>query len=61
MDYLLRFQYLHNPGKGFAFPCNKDGNVNLDTLTEKQKENYLFARATVGREVALPEVKPCYN
>jgi hypothetical protein len=33
--------------------------VPLDQLSERARCNYLYARAVVGREFAVPEVLPC--
>ncbi len=30
-----------------------------DTLSERARNNYLYARAVVGREYFLPEVRVC--
>lgn len=54
----LRFQSLFHAGKALAFPCNARGEVSLDALSERARENYLFARAVVGHEYAAPVVTP---
>ncbi len=56
--YELRFQSLFHAGRALAFPCNAQGDVYLDALTERARENYLFARAVVGHEYATPVVQP---
>ena len=56
--YELRFQSLFDPGRGYAFPCDPHGHVDLDRLTEQARINYLYARAVVGRELAAPAVQP---
>lgn len=56
--YELRFQSLFDNGRGYAFPCTPDGEVELDKLSEQARNNYLYARAMVGRELACPAVKP---
>jgi hypothetical protein len=56
--YELRFQSLFDSGRGYAFPCNPHGEVDLDQLSEQARNNYLYARAMVGRELACPAVKP---
>jgi len=57
-----RFEVLYRPlehaGRYYAFPCDACGRVELDVLTEKERNNYLFARAMVGRMVAPPTVVP---
>lgn len=52
----LRFQSLFHQGRAMAFPCDADGHVDLDALSERARENYLYARAVVGREYAVPAV-----
>lgn len=56
--YEIRFQSLFNEGRGLAFPCDADGHVQLDALSEAARHNYLYARALVGREYATPAVRP---
>jgi len=52
----LRFQSLFHQGRAMAFPCDAEGHVDLDALSERARENYLYARAVVGREYAVPAV-----
>lgn len=54
----LRFQSLFVEGRGYAFPCDADGHVDLDHLSPRGKLNYLYARTLIGREFALPSVLP---
>ena len=53
----LRFLSLHTPGRGWAFPCNGRGEVDLDRLSERARNNYLFARAMMGRDYAFPRIR----
>lgn len=55
--YELRFQSLFQEGRAYAFPCDAEGHVDLDALSERARDNYLYARAVVGREVATPLVR----
>jgi hypothetical protein len=57
----LCFRSLFQRGRGFAFPCDRTGRVDLDGLTERARNNYLYARAMVGRELSPPVVEqaPC--
>ena len=57
-QFELRFQSLFHSGRGFAFPCNPEGLVDLNRLSERTRNNYLYARAMVGRELAVPAVRP---
>lgn len=54
--FLLRFRPLAG-GRGYAFPCDSSGHVDLDGLSERGRDSYLFARAVVGRDVAWPEIE----
>ena len=53
----LRFQSLFHSGRGYAFPCSPTGQVDMDQLTDRARNNYLFARGMVGRELAAPAVR----
>ena len=52
----LRFQSLCDPKQGLAFPCDACGQVDMDTLSERDRNDYLFARALMGREFAAPRL-----
>jgi hypothetical protein len=56
-DYELRFQSLHDVGRAMAFPCDADGRVNMDALGRAALNNYLYARAFIGREFNVPCVR----
>lgn len=55
-NHELCFLALEGSGEGYAFPCDAAGHVELDALTERERIDYLYARAVVGREVAPPAV-----
>jgi hypothetical protein len=52
----IRFESLYQAGKCLAFPCDEKGHVEMDTLSERARMNYLYARALMGREFAAPAV-----
>ena len=52
----LRFQPLSNVGRGFAFPCDSLGQVPLNDLSDRLRDNYLYARAVVGNELSWPVI-----
>ena len=54
----LRFRSLFDEGRGFAFPCDAAGHVDMDLLSQRALNNYLYARSVIGREVAMPAVQP---
>ena len=56
-QYELRFQSLFDEGRAFAFPCDARGLVNMDALSDRARQNYLYARTVIGREVAMPAVR----
>jgi hypothetical protein len=57
-SFELRFQSLFDGGRALAFPCDAEGHVELDSLSERARSNYLYARAEVGRDFAFPAVQP---
>ena len=52
--YELRFAGLFNAGRGYAFPCDAEGHVDIDALGELARANYFYARTVVGREFFAP-------
>jgi hypothetical protein len=56
LRYEVRYMSLSQPGRGYAFPCDASGSVTIDALSERGRENYLFARAVVGRALSAPVV-----
>ena len=56
-EFQLCFRSLFHSGRGFSFPCDARGQVDMDHLSERARNNYLFARAMVGRELAVPAVE----
>ena len=54
----LRFNSLFREGRGYAFPCDEKGRVDLDALGERALNNYLYARSVIGRELTMPVVHP---
>ncbi len=57
-SYEIRFQSLFDAGRALCFPCDAQGHVPMDALSERARDNYLYARAVVGREYAYPCVRP---
>ncbi|WP_372525759.1 hypothetical protein [Piscinibacter sp.] len=53
----IRFQSLFQEGRALAFPCDREGHVDLDAISERARNNYFFARATIGLEYAMPVVR----
>ena len=55
--YEIRFQSLFDAGRALSFPCDAQGRVQMDDLSERARNNYLYARAVIGREFAAPAVQ----
>ena len=55
----LRFVSLFDAGRAWGFPCDAQGRVDLDALSERARANYLYARAVFGRGLTLPPVHAC--
>jgi hypothetical protein len=55
-EFELRFQSLFHEGRALVFPCDSDGRVDLDSVSDRARNNYLFARAMIGRDYAMPFV-----
>ncbi len=55
--YELRFRSLFDDGRAYAFPCDALGHVDVDALSERARQNYLRARAVVGRDLGMPAVQ----
>jgi len=53
----LLFRPLFPAGRAFAFRCDPQGRVDLDTLSERARNNYFYARAMIGRELTYPSVQ----
>lgn len=54
----LRFSRLFGIGPELSFPCDAAGRVDLDSLGERARCNYFYARTVIGREFAMPAVQP---
>lgn len=57
-SFELRFRSLFQEGRALAFACDADGCIDLDRLSDRARQSYLYARALVGRDFAQPEVMP---
>lgn len=44
--------------RAYSFPCDECGTVDLDTLSEQARNDYLYARAFVGRRYCAPTIRP---
>jgi hypothetical protein len=53
----LRYSSLFHEGRALSFPCDECGNVNLDRLSPRERDNYFLARSLIGRDFACPVVE----
>lgn len=56
-EHELWFGSLFHEGRGYAFPCDATGRVDLDALPRDALNNYLYARSVIGRELSTPVVR----
>ena len=59
--YVLHFRSIFDAGRGFAFPCAADGQVDMDSLSDRALNNYLYARTVIGREFLSPVVEQLHQ
>ena len=52
----LRFESLFKQGRALSFPCDASGNVSMDSLSEHELTNYLYARGMLGHDYQFPTV-----
>lgn len=57
----LRFQSLFHSGRALSFPCASNGSVDMDSMSDRARNNYLAARALIGRDYAHPVVAPAVH
>jgi|KBSMisStandDraft_5_1062788.scaffolds.fasta_scaffold3546747_2 hypothetical protein len=53
----LHFPSFSPSTPALSFPCDAGGAVWLDTLSERARKNYFFARALMGRDYGMPTVQ----
>jgi hypothetical protein len=54
-QYEIRFESLLDKA-ALCFPCDAQGQVKWDSLSERARASYLYARAVVGGQYAFPRV-----
>jgi len=55
--YELRFQSLFHAGRALSFPCDRQGEVQWDAMTDGARASFLRAQGSIGREWASPAVQ----
>ncbi|MDB5861980.1 MAG: hypothetical protein JWQ76_5669 [Ramlibacter sp.] len=56
LQYELRYASLFVQGRGYAFPCDETGRVDVNRLSPRSRRNYSHARAALGNELGWPVV-----
>ncbi len=56
--YALRFNDLHREGHGYSFPCDAQGNVDTEAMTEGMYRSYLYVLKRIGLDYATGQVIP---
>jgi hypothetical protein len=54
--HVLHYQSLSLGERSYDFPCDGEGHVHLDQLTERQRNDYFYARVVVGNSLAAPNL-----
>ncbi|MGA8515431.1 MAG: hypothetical protein WB821_11780 [Burkholderiaceae bacterium] len=57
----LRFQSLFDAGRSLTFPCDATGEVDMDELPARARDNYLYARALIGRDFSCPTLETTWS
>lgn len=54
--YVLEYPSRADLHPSYVFPCDSRGHVDLDRLSERQRNDYFYARVVVGNALAGPRV-----
>ena len=52
--HYLFFSGLFPAVRSLAFPCDPRGEVDMNEMSERARDNYLFARTVVGCDYDVP-------
>ena len=53
----IEFRSLLRKSRSLTFSCDSEGRVDLDAMSERARNSYFFACATIGGEYAMPVLK----
>ena len=53
----LRFAARVHGRRAMVFPCDERGRVDMNSLDERRRNDYLFARALMDRDYERPVVR----
>lgn len=59
--YELRFASLFDAGRGYAFPCDAEGGIDLAALSERARASLQQVQRAVGRDLMQPVVVPALH
>ena len=59
LAFELRFDPLAAGQGPLSFPCNAQGQVDLDELCDRSRCDYLFAHTLIGRHFTMPVIRAC--
>ena len=59
--YELRYASSRGRGGGFVFPCSESGQVDMNRLSDRRRNDYFYARAVAGNQLEFPVVAPVVN
>ena len=48
VEYTLAFEWVDSPGAGFSFACDKDGNIDIESMPAPARGNYEMCLANPG-------------
>jgi hypothetical protein len=54
--HYLFFAALFPSVRSLLIPCDAGGHVEMDRLSDRTRDNYLFARAVIGCDYRVPVV-----
>jgi hypothetical protein len=58
VNHILRYDSLFASEPSYVFPCDERGRVDLDSLNDRTRDDYLYARVVVGNALKAPYVEP---
>jgi hypothetical protein len=59
LHHVLHFVPLQADEPELVFYCDEAGHVDLDALSETERDAYLYARATMGKQYLRPRCEVC--
>ena len=59
LAFELRFDPLVDEQVPLTFPCDAQGQVDLDELCDRSRRDYMFAHTLIGRNFTLPVIRAC--